>query len=143
MNLSPELPEHVTKMRHVYMATMAANKLRVFFGETVWLAGSRLDSARTPRDWDFRICLPDDVFAYRYVGSLGMGDPFEAAVRWLKNFKSADFNDSVWRWGDDMVHHSRKATLETGEMVDVQVYPALYWREFDGLPRVRLDTRPA
>lgn len=141
MELSRHLPDHVRDMRRIYMVTIQANKLSLFFGQPIYLVGSALDVTAKPRDWDLRLCLPDEHFAIKYCYGSGQFDVEQMVSKWLSAFNSGVFIDSVWRWGDDMVHHSMRASKGSGALIDFQVYPEKHWSHYDDQPRCRIDTR--
>jgi hypothetical protein len=124
-------PKHASK--HLRRRLRAeANGLRGLYGASVYLVGSALlDCNERPRDWDIRITISDEQFQRRY------GSP----ERWQFEGGDGQWTSVRWRWSDDCVKQSRQCSINTGLLVDVQVYPISYEGRFTGKPRLRLDTR--
>ena len=124
-------PKHATQYLRGRLRA-EANGLRGLYGVPVYLVGSALlDSNEQPRDWDVRLTLSDAEFARRY------GNP----ERWETEGGDGQWTKVRWRWSDDCVKQSQRASANSGVLVDVQIYPERYVRRFSGKPRLRLDTR--
>lgn len=133
------LPGHLaTNPSRLRALQCAANSASALYGVPVYLCGSALrEDHPEPRDWDFRLCLPDEVFALRYGG----GSP-RAVERWIAEGATGCYSAVRWHWSDDCVKQSRHASRRTGLCVDLQVYPETHWRkQYADAPRVRIDTR--
>ena len=111
-----------------------ANGIRGLYGCPVYLCGSALrDDNADPRDWDFRVSMPDAAFALRF-GPVG---------EWLREGETGNWGRTRWRWSDECVKRSKRASADLRLNVDFQIYPLSYARTFyHHLPRLQLDTRP-
>lgn len=113
-----------------------ANNVRAYYGEAIFLVGSALlDFNGRPRDWDWRVVLPDADFHRRY----GI-----TAKDWMDQGSDGTWSEGRWRWSDDCVKRSKEASGWTGVNVDFQTMPALAERVWGWhkKPRFQLDSRP-
>jgi hypothetical protein len=120
------------------------NFMSALFGAPVYLVGSALREGNTdPRDWDLRLCLSDVDFVLRYQTGDGLVPKGTRSVieAWASQRRSGNFERLYWRWADEMVRYSNVGRRQTLLNIDLQVYPASYWAEYEGRPRLRLDTR--
>lgn len=104
--------------------------LRNRLNKPVYLCGSALrrDNLK-PRDWDVRVCLTDKEFAVRYGIS---------ARQWSREGKSGQWTEGRHAWSDHCTEASRAISELAGVTVDVQIYPASFWKTFAGKPRFRI-----
>jgi hypothetical protein len=142
-----EFPPHIPN-RIRYSLHRFANNMRALFDGPVYLVGTYLREGNTnPRDIDLRIRLTDEDFLLRYKPSKWSPDPEQLLIReaeLLSSFKlcrdSGMFTLVYWNWVRDMHKYSRAGRIQCERNIDLQVYPESYWKEFDGQPRVRLDS---
>lgn len=92
-----------------------------------YLCGSALTKSN-PRDWDVRLRLTHAEFKRRW------GDPH----KWILEGNSGEWTDIRWSWSNENAPLSANGSRCTGLNLDVQIYPAAYWKTFDGQPRLLL-----
>jgi hypothetical protein len=128
-----ELPAHITPGRLAQMQRWA-NRLRGRYGVPVYLVGSALrEDNPDPRDWDFRLTLPDEDFALR----------FGPVDEWRDEGYTGDWTRTRFRWSDQCVKDTKDAVAWMHLNADVQIYPASHVAElYADQPRVRIDTFP-
>jgi hypothetical protein len=127
------LPSHVNEVIAAKM-TRWANRMRGRYGAPVYLCGSALrEDNPDPRDWDFRITLPDEDFARR----------FGPAIEWDSEGKTGDWGRTRFRWSDQCVKDTKDAWAWIHVNADVQIYPQSYVDTYHAdSPRVRVDSFP-
>lgn len=116
-----------------------ANKLSDSHGTSVYLVGSALrDDNVNPRDWDIRIKLPDPLFALKFGLSY---ETSRIVDQWIKEGSTGKWTQLRWRWSNHCVKRAAEGSSYTSLNIDFQVYPATYWKVYDGESRLRLNTK--
>lgn len=106
-----------------------AKRVAKFYRLPIYLVGSALiDANEKPRDWDLRMRMPDDRFRERF------GDP----LKWTIEGQTGQWTDVRWQWSNECTKRSREAWRACRVLVDFQIYPPSYWKNFRHLPRLRL-----
>lgn len=132
------IPSHLAGSYKLAALRRWANGIRGYYGVAVYLVGSALVKPE-PRDWDVRICLPDDEFMRHYAPN--RRDAIKVAVDWLDESISGEWTNLRWGWSDDCIKQSRRGWRDTRLNIDFQVYPYVQWQVYESRPRLKLDTR--
>ena len=129
-----KLPKHLRENRdRLALLRRFANMVRGYVGVPVYLCGSAMaDFNADPRDWDIRIRLTNADFERRFKID---------AARWLDEMHTGKWSKGRWNWSDFCVKLTKVGWKNTDLNIDLQIYPDLYWREYAGEPKVRIDTR--
>lgn len=127
------LPAHIDECRRVSMRRWA-NRMRGRYGVPVYLVGSALrEDNPDPRDWDFRLALPDDEFAVH----------FGPVDEWRDEGCTGNWTRTRFRWSDQCVKDTKDAVAWMHVNADVQIYPASHVAAlYADQPRVRVDSFP-
>jgi len=121
------------KARVLHALKGEAKRTAQFYMLPVYLVGSALiDANEKPRDYDVRVQMPDEQFTRLF------GDP----LKWTIEGQTGRWTEIRYRWSDECVKRSREASRACSALVDVQIYPPSYWKNFGHLPRLLL-ARPS
>ncbi len=141
-NEEAKLPQHLIERNSGHTLDQLqrwANGIRMLYGAPVYLCGSALrEDCPDPRDWDIRVCLPDDLFSLRYAGGR---DPERVVKKWTDDSYTGKWGKIRWHWADDCVNESYKGRRVTGLNIDFQVYPESHANsKYKDKPKARIDT---
>lgn len=136
-------PRHIQGERTYIQSFLRrfGNELRGHYGVPVYLVGSALEEDNfNPRDWDIRLCLPDEEFMRHYAPG------YHNAEKVVLEFNAAWgdlWTPTHWRWADDCIKQSRRGWKHTHLNIDFQTCTQYMWAQHENKPRLKLDTREA
>jgi hypothetical protein len=111
-----------------------ANYMRGYYGFPIYLVGSALNKTM-PRDIDVCCIIPDDLFCKRYH--------IDNIEQHVSKKISGIWNNSHWRWSDDIIKKTYHGWDFTHMNIDFKVISETENKEqgYEGKEKLQLDTR--